>query len=233
MLNPRAGAMNPRSTVLAVLSAVLILSLSCSMSMQYGHADVPIAETAATIKPLQAGQSAPRFTVRTVDNELFLFDPLSLERPVVVIAFRGGWCPYCNMHLSELKDVVAQIDALGIDVLFLSGDRPDMLYTSLSRETQDDIAALDYQILSDADAQAAVAFGIAFKASQRTIDRRNEKGQDIDDSSMLRHGVLPVPAVFLIDRDGVIQFVYSNPDYKIRLPAEELLQVATGIAAPK
>ncbi|MDH3431760.1 MAG: AhpC/TSA family protein [Gammaproteobacteria bacterium] len=233
MLNPRAGAMNPRSTVLAVLSAVLILSLSCSMSMQYGHADVPIAETAATIKPLQAGQSAPRFTVRTVDNELFLFDPLSLERPVVVIAFRGGWCPYCNMHLSELKDVVAQIDALGIDVLFLSGDRPDMLYTSLSRETQDDIAALDYQILSDADAQAAVAFGIAFKASQRTIDRRNEKGQDIDDSSMLRHGVLPVPAVFLIDRDGVIKFVYSNPDYKIRLPAEELLQVATGIAAPK
>ncbi|MDH3351878.1 MAG: AhpC/TSA family protein, partial [Gammaproteobacteria bacterium] len=208
MLNPRAGAMNPRSTVLAVLSAVLILSLSCSMSMQYGHADVPIAETAATIKPLQAGQSAPRFTVRTVDNELFLFDPLSLERPVVVIAFRGGWCPYCNMHLSELKDVVAQIDALGIDVLFLSGDRPDMLYTSLSRETQDDIAALDYQILSDADAQAAVAFGIAFKASQRTIDRRNEKGQDIDDSSMLRHGVLPVPAVFLIDRDGVIKFVY-------------------------
>lgn len=228
-----AGHLNPRSTVLGALAAVLTLSLMCSMSMQYGHADVPIAETAELIKPLQVGQSAPRFTVQTVDNETFDFDPRGLEGPVVVITFRGGWCPYCNMHLSELKDVVAEIDALGVDVLFLSGDRPELLYKSLSRETQDDIAALDYQIYSDADAQAAIAFGIAFRASQRTIDRRNEKGEDISASSMLRHGVLPVPSVFAIDGDGVIAFSYSNPDYKIRLPAKDLLHVATEIAASK
>ena len=150
-----------------------------------------------------------------------------------MVTFRGGWCPFCNMHLSELKDVITEIDALGVDVLFLSGDRPDMLYKSLSRETQENIAGLDYQILSDADAQAAIAFGIAFKASQRTIDRRNQKGQDIEGSSMLRQGVLPVPSVFAIDRSGVIAFAYSNPDYKVRLPAEELLQVATEIAASK
>jgi peroxiredoxin len=231
MLKSLVGALNVQSTVPGALLAVLILSLTCSMSMKYGHADVPIAETATTTKPLQVGQSAPRFTLQTVDNETFVFDPLSLERPVIAITFRGGWCPYCNMHLSELKDVVAEIDALGVDILFLSGDRPDLLYKSLSREAQSDIAALDYQILSDADAQAAIAFGIAFKASQRTIDGRNKKGQDIVDSSMLRHGVLPVPSVFAIDRDGTIAFAYSNPDYKVRLPAQELLQVATEIAA--
>jgi len=233
MLTSLAGALNPRSTVLGVLTTMLVLSLTCSMSMQYGHADVPIAATAAMIRPLQVGQSAPRFIVQTVDREAFEFDPRSLERPVVAITFRGGWCPYCNMHLSELKDVVGKIDALGVDVLFLSGDRPALLYESLSRETQQDIAGLDYQIFSDADAQAAIAFGIAFKASQRTIDRRNEKGQDIGASSMLRHGVLPVPSVFAIDRDGVIAFAYSNADYKIRLPAEELLQVATEMTAAK
>jgi peroxiredoxin len=231
MLKSLVGALNVQSTVPGALLAVLILSLTCSMSMKYGHADVPIAETATTTKPLQVGQSAPRFTLQTVDNETFVFDPLSLERPVIAITFRGGWCPYCNMHLSDLKDVVAEIDALGVDILFLSGDRPDLLYKSLSREAQSDIAALDYQILSDADAQAAIAFGIAFKASQRTIDGRNKKGQDIVDSSMLRHGVLPVPSVFAIDRDGTIAFAYSNPDYKVRLPAQELLQVATEIAA--
>lgn len=233
MLTSLAGALNPRSTVLGVLTTMLVLSLTCSMSMQYGHADVPIAATAAMIRPLQVGQSAPRFIVQTVDREAFEFDPRSLERPVVVITFRGGWCPFCNMHLSELKDVVGKIDALGVDVLFLSGDRPALLYESLSRETQQDIAGLDYQIFSDADAQAAIAFGIAFKASQRTIDRRNEKGQDIGASSMLRHGVLPVPSVFAIDRDGVIAFAYSNADYKIRLPAEELLQVVTEMTAAK
>ena len=225
--------LDPRSTVLSALSTVLFLSLACSMSMQYGHADTPIAASAELAQPLQVGQSAPRFIVRTVDNEQFAFDPRKLERPVVAITFRGGWCPFCNMHLSELKDVITKIDALGVDVLFLSGDRPDMLYKSLSHETQENIAGLDYQILSDADAQAAIAFGIAFNASRKTIDRRNQKGQDIEASSMLRHGVLPVPSVFAIDRNGVIAFAYSNPNYKVRLPAEELLQVATEIAAAK
>jgi len=225
--------LNPRSSIFSVLSTVLFLSLACSMSMQYGHADVPIADSAESVQPLQVGQSAPRFTVKTFDHEVFEFDPRNLQRSVVVINFRGGWCPYCNMHLSELKGVVGDSDALGVDVLFLSGDRPELLYKSLNRETQEDIAGLDYQIFSDADAHAAIAFGIAFKASQRTIDRRNEKGQDIIDSSMLKHGVLPVPSVFAIDRNGVIAFSYSNPDFKVRLPADELLQVATEIAASK
>jgi peroxiredoxin len=220
---------NPRSTVIGALSVVLFMSLTCSMSMQYGHADVPIAESAELAQPLAAGQLAPRFEVRTVENKPFIFDPRELERPVVLITFRGGWCPFCNMHLSELKDVVSDIDALGVDVLFLSGDRPDLLYSTLGRETREDIAGLDYTILSDADAQAAVALGVAFKASQRTIDRRNEKGQDIDDSSMMRHGVLPVPAVFAVAKDGFIAFAYANSDYKVRLPADELLAVAREI----
>lgn len=224
---------NSRTTVAGVLSLVLLMSLACSMSMRSGHADVPIADSAGQAQPLQAGQDAPRFVVRTVDNVPYSFDPRALERPVVLITFRGGWCPFCNMHLSELKDVVAEIDAQGVEVLFLSGDRPDLLYQSLSRETQDDIAALNYTILSDADAQAAIALGIAFKASQRTIDRRYEKQQDIDDSSMLRHGVLPVPAVFAIGTDGVIAFTFAEPNYKVRLPADELLQVVRELAAHK
>lgn len=214
-----------RIPVAGVLSAVLFMSLACSMSMQYGHADVPIAESADLTQPLQAGDNAPQFVVRTVDNEPFVFDPRKLERPAVLITFRGGWCPFCNMHLSELKDVVPQISAKGVDVFFLSGDRPDLLYSTLSRETQDDIDGLEYTILSDADAQAAVALGIAFKASQRTIDRRLDKQQDIEDSSMTLHGVLPVPAVFAIGTDGVIAYTFADPDYKVRLPSAELLAV--------
>ena len=221
--------LNPRATVSYALSAVLSLSLVCSMSLQNGHADVAVAATAEDVKPLQVGQSAPRFVVQSVAGEAVEFNPRKLDKPVVLITFRGGWCPFCNMHLSELKDVVSDIDALGIDVLFLSGDRPEMLYGSLKRETQSDIAGLDYTILSDADAQAAIALGVAFKASQRTLDRREEKGQDIEDSSMLRHGVLPVPAVFAIDRDGMIVFVHADPNFRVRLPAAELLTVAREI----
>ena len=220
-----------RSLILGSLATAMVLSLVYSTSIQYGHADVPAASTAAEIKPLAVGDQAPYFTVETVDNEPFDFDPRKLERPVVLISFRGGWCPFCNMHLSELKDVLPEINEMGIDVLFLSGDRPELLYSSLSHETQGDIAALGYTILSDANAQAAIALGIAFRASDKTIQRRLDKGQDIERSSMQRHGVLPVPAVFAISREGEITFVYANADYKVRLPNDELLSAAAELVA--
>ena len=223
------GQFNPRSTVISLLSTALVLSLVCSMSVQYGHADTPVAATAEEIQPLVAGDVAPRFTVETIDHESFVFEPRKLERPALLISFRGGWCPFCNMHLSELRHVIGDIDALGVDVLFLSGDRPELLYRSLKEETQQDIAGLGYQILSDADAQAAIAFGIAFKAPQKAIDGRVAKGDDIMDSSMAIHGVLPVPSVFAVDKDGKIAFAYSNADYKVRLPADELMAVAKGM----
>lgn len=220
-----------RVVVSAALVVVLVFSLVISTSVRYGHADVPVAETAADIQPLKAGDRAPRFTVETVDNERFDFDPRNLERPAILITFRGGWCPYCNMHLSELRHALPAITDMDVDVLFLSGDRSELLHASLSRDTQDDIDELDYRILSDAKAQAAMALGIAFKASDRTIDRRKEKGDDIEESSMARHGVLPVPAVFAINRNGLIEYAYANPDYKIRMSADELVAAATDISS--
>ncbi len=95
------------------------------------------------------------------------------------------------------------------------------------RETQEDIAGLDYEILSDADIKAAIALGTAFRASEKTIARRHDKGQDIEGSSMEQFGALAVPAVFIVDRSGEITFSYANPDYEIRLSAEELKKAAS------
>ncbi len=219
-----------RSLILGTLATALTLSLVCSTSLQYGHADVPFAATADEIQPLAVGDSAPRFTVRTIDDERFEFDPRTLERPVVLISFRGGWCPFCNMHLSELRHAIPEISEMGVDVLFLSGDRPELLYSSLSGQTQGYIDGLNYTILSDADAQAAIALGIAFRASDRTMQRRHDKGDDIEDSSMARHGVLPVPAVFAVNRDGIITFAAANANYKVRIPTDQLLAAAREVA---
>lgn len=213
------------------LAAVLVFSLIYSTAIRQGHADVPIAETAEDIQPLVAGDPAPRFVVRSVDGGSYDFDPAKLEKPVVILVFRGGWCPYCNIYLSDMRHVIPQIRSMGIDVVFLSGDRPELLYESLEMQAKEDIAGLDYTILSDADAQASIALGIAFKANQRTIDYVKKKGDGYQASSMERHGILPVPAVFVIDRDGEIAFSHINPNYKVRLPADELLDAARLIAA--
>jgi peroxiredoxin len=222
----------PFRSILPVLFGILLTaSVVYSVTIQSGHADVPVADSADLIEPLHVGDKAPRFIVETVDGEAFDFNPQVLERPVVLLTFRGGWCPFCNTYLSDMRHAIPEIREMGVDVLFLSGDRAELLFDSLSQETQKDIAGLDYTLLSDSDAQAAIALGIAFRASERTINRRMEKNQDIDGSSMLRRGVLPVPAVFAIDRGGMIRFAFTNADYKVRLPADELLVTAREIAA--
>ena len=221
--------LDPRKALIGLFAGMLSLSLIGSHSIRKGHADMPVAATAGEIVPLHTGDDAPRFTVESVEGKPVDFDPRKLERPVVIIAFRGGWCPFCNTQLSELRHVIPEIKAMGVDVLFLSGDRPELLYDSLEDDTRDDIAGLDYTILSDANASAAIAFGIAFRASEKTVQRRQEKGQDIEASSMALHGVLPVPSVFAIDTDGQIRFAYSNADYKVRLPADELHDVAAAM----
>ncbi len=104
------------------------------------HADRAIAESYAALPasadqttPLKSGDRAPRFTVRTVDDTPYVFDPDNLENPTILISFRGGWCPYCNMHLSELRHVIPEIRESGYDILFLSNDRPELLYSSLKQ----------------------------------------------------------------------------------------------------
>jgi peroxiredoxin len=218
-----AARVNPRAAVVIMLYSTLVLSLLCSLALQRGHAEGVLPPSADQVTPLGIGAMAPVFNVRTVADEPWKFDPSLLERPTVIITFRGGWCPYCNMHLSELRNVMPEIEALGVDVIFLSGDRPELLYSSLEADTREDIDGLGYRIFSDANAEAAVALGIAFQAAEQTIRRRREKGQDIGDSSMERHGVLPVPAVFVIGTDGTIRYTFVEANYKVRLPAADLL----------
>jgi peroxiredoxin len=211
-----------------LLISVLIVSI-CRLGVAADDPALPAK--AEDISPRQVGDHAPSFTVRTVDGQPYHFDPGNLERPTVLISFRGGWCPYCNMHLSELRHVIPQIKQAGFDVLFLSNDRPDQLYASLKRETQDDIAGLDYMILSDADLDAARALGTAFMIPDNLIGYLDEKGRDYQDSSIAKYRALAVPAVVLVDASGEIRFIYANPNYKIRLSAEELKAAADELLA--
>ena len=178
-----------RNLIYAVFLMLLLGTLILS------HADRAIAEgyaalpaSAALTQPLKSGDRAPRFTVRTVDDQPYLFDPDNLDRPTVLISFRGGWCPYCNMHLSELRNVIPELRQSGIDVLFLSNDRPELLYSSLKLETQEDIDGLDYVILSDAEISAAMALGTAFRTDKGMTDSdRTQRSAPHHVSDLMNH----------------------------------------------
>jgi len=183
-------------------------------------ADAPaVASDPSKVKPLQVGAPAPQFTVRTASGEAFEFQPKSLRKPAVLIFYRGGWCPYCNAHLAQLRGAEPQLIEMGYEVLFMSADRPELLRSSLKED-------VDYTLLSDADMNAARAFGIAFRVDDATVQRYKKYNIDLEATSGATHHELPVPAVFIVDRAGTIRFAHWNPDYKARLGGEQILTAA-------
>lgn len=218
-----------RKYLYSTFIGLLAVSLTCPLpdvAMADAARNATIAASADEIIPLRAGDPAPAFDVLTVDGETWRFDPDNLARPAVLISFRGGWCPYCNMHLSELRHVIPRLKEQGFDVLFLSGDAPAQLYAGLQQETRDDIEGLDYTILSDAGIDAALAFGTAFRTGQGLNDYLDDKSYDYANSSIALHSVLSVPYVYIVATSGTIAFDFVEPDYKVRLPADELMKAA-------
>ena len=202
------------------IASSLVFMFSCQTLST--SAEMTIAASAEATNPLQAGDMAADFTAYNFDGSEYRFDSDNLQRTTLLITFRGGWCPYCNTQLQELRNVLPEIKASGVDVLFLSGDRPEILYSNLKQETQGFVDDLDYTILSDADMNMGIAFGLAFRVPDDIISKYQSRNWDLEQSSMQRQKVLSVPAVYVIRKDGEIAFSYTNPDFRVRLPAEDV-----------
>ncbi len=195
-----------------LIQAVALLLLA---SMAWAE----IYPDASQVQPLLPGSEIPAFKLMDVSGETITVDPGALEKPIVLTFYRGGWCPYCNLHLAELRHAEERLRELGFAVWFVSPDRPELL-----AEGED--AAQGYQLLSDADASATEAFGVAFRLDDETHGQYKNFGVDVDKRSGVANQVLPVASTFLIGKDGVVQFAYANPDYTVRLSPEVLVAAA-------
>ena len=109
----------------------------------------------------------------------------------------------------------------GVDVYFFSGDSSDTLHSSLGRKTGRVVAKEDYILYSDSLAQAASALGIAYKVPD-SLEFKKMTKKATENGSIDKMGVLPVPAVFVVDTSGTIAFSHANADYKDRLSADDI-----------
>jgi peroxiredoxin len=110
------------------------------------------------------------------------------------------------------KDVLAS----GYQLLAISADRPSKL-----RE-KPDYQKLNYTLLSDNSMDAAQAFGIAFEVPADLVKKyKDEYGIE---ASGRTHHLLPHPAVFVVDMQGIVRFAHVNEDYKVRLESQEILE---------
>jgi peroxiredoxin len=201
----------PTIHILPALIGGLMLS---GMTVRAG--DIP--SSAQDVRPLLIGSAVPDVTLKTADGTDFSLRAAAAKKPSILIFYRGGWCPYCNLHLGQLQTAEPELLKLGYQILAISPDRPEKVSEGAEK--------VNYTLLSDASMTAAKAFGIAFRVDDATLDKYKGYGIDLEAASGQKHHLLPVPAVFVAGADGRIHFVYVNPDYKIRLAPEVLLAAA-------
>jgi peroxiredoxin len=185
-------------------------------------AEVPT--DANDVKPLLPGMSIPDMQVFNVKGEKVSLTANNLIKPFTLTFYRGGWCPYCNAQLAQMRHAEKELLALGFDVYFISPDKPEMLIESLKdKELKKDIG---YKLLSDPSMQVSQDFGIAFKVDDETVEKYKKWNIDLEKASGYDHHYLPVPSTYLVSEKDVIQFHYSNPNYAVRLDPELLVAAA-------
>lgn len=204
--------------LISILTVALLIGASNLIMAADSRED--IHASADQVQPLMAGMKVPDFTVRDVENELFQFKAEKQAKPIVLTFFRGGWCPYCNLHLSEMRLAEKQLRDMGFNIWFISIDKPELLLESL------DDPEIGYTIYSDSSLEATLAFGLAFRVDDELNERYLNWNIDLEKASGETHHVLPAPATYIIGTDGIINFAYINPDYKVRLHPDVLLAAA-------
>lgn len=172
-----------------------------------------IAETAEEVCPLLIGEKVPDIEIISAENKPANLNQIVEKQPTVLLFYRGGWCPFCNAHLAEVGEITAEIKALGYQIIAISPDSPEQLLASLADQD------LGYELYSDADGRLSQAMGLAFKSPEKYGSML------INVSGGKNSGFLPVPALFVLDTEGIILFEFISPDYKQRIPAPLLLNV--------
>jgi peroxiredoxin len=179
-----------------------------------------IADTAENITPILNGTTMPNVTVKTADGAPVSLRALVMQKPTIVIFYRGGWCPYCSRQLAELKSIEKELVAEGYQILAISPESPEKLQ---SQKLETEFAVT---LISDESLAAIRGFGVGFYVPNDTRklykDRMNvDLTADTSDRA-----VLPAPAIFILDESGKVQFNYVNPDYSIRPSAALVLSAA-------
>ena len=181
---------------------------------------IALAQAQTNSTPLKVGDAIPDVKLRTEEDKEVSLRKLVSEKPTVLIFYRGGWCPFCNRHLQSLVGIEKDLQDAGVQLLAISMDQPSKLRETPNRDK------LGYRLLSDSDANAAKAFGIAFKVDDATVEKYRTYGISLEAASGRDHHILPQPAVFVASTNGVIRFVHFNPDYKVRLEPAKILEAA-------
>jgi peroxiredoxin len=158
------------------------------------------------------------FTLPDATGHDVSLSELVADGPAVLVFYRGGWCPYCNLALHQYQsELVPQLPAYGATLAAISPQKPDQ---SLSTAEKHD---LQFAVLSDSGARVARTLGIAFEPAEDVLDAQRALGLDIRDGNADGSPELPMPTVLVVDADRSVRFVDVHADYTSRTEVSAIL----------
>jgi peroxiredoxin len=175
---------------------------------------------------LKVNDSAPDFSLPDAFGHEISLKTLLAKGPVVISFYRGEWCPFCNLELRALQEVLPKMQELGATLLAISPEKPEGGVAATENNK------LTFPVLSDFNNEVARQFGIVFQIGDELQDlSKNVFKNDL----ALRNGEnsyeLPVPATFVIDADGIVRFAHVEVDYMTgRAEPEEVVAALDAIA---
>ena len=170
-------------------------------------------------RAVKVGDAAPDFILPDAHGEAVRLHSLLRDGPEVIVFNRGGWCPYCNLHLRGFQRRLSEIRELGAQVVTISPQLPD---NSLSTQEKNDLA---FPVLSDVGNKVARQFGIVFELSDQLLELYRKVGHPLEEINGESGGKeLPVSATFLVDNDGIIRLAHVDVDYTRRLDPDDVIE---------
>tara|TARA_R110002073_G_scaffold331253_2_gene515918 strand:+ start:1625 stop:2263 length:639 start_codon:yes stop_codon:yes gene_type:complete len=167
---------------------------------------------------LKTGDRIPEINLPNTTGKLININSiLSSGKKVVVAFYRGGWCPYCNLELRALQQVLPEIEAKGAKLIAISPETPNNSLTTTEKNM------LEFDVLSDKDNELVKAMNLVFKLPDSLQELYKKFGINLDTNQGNLNQELPIAATYIIDTNGVISYHFLEEDYKLRADPKEIL----------
>ena len=173
---------------------------------------------------IKAGDVLDQFTLDDATGTPVSLDQLVEKGPAVIVFYRGGWCPYCNLALRTYQEELhPQLGAFGARLVAISPQSPDESLSTVEK------AALDFTVLSDPGSRLADRIGIAFEQADDVLAAQRNLGLDLTKVNAEGAVRLPRPTVLIVGQDRAVRFVDVQPDYTARTEVADIIAALTDL----
>jgi peroxiredoxin len=180
------------------------------------------------VDAVKVGDQLESFTLDDALGTAVSLSDLTEAGHAVIVFYRGGWCPYCNVALRTYqRELLPQLDGFGARLVAISPQTPD---ASLSTAEK---AELSFTVLSDPGSRVAQRLGIAFRQPDDVLDAQHKLGLDLATVNAEGSPWLPRPTVLIVDQERIVRFADIQPDYTARTEVADILAPLSALASAK